>query len=305
MAQASIKQIDSPALENKMQSRSFWGDAITYMRRDKLAMLALAILLLLTVACFIAPPFVEDWLGVDAERTSIPNRYAPPGTDGYILGADDLGRDQLIRLLYGGRISLAIAYSASFMSIVIGVTLGLVSGYYGGYIDDFIVWIINTLSAIPAIFLLLIAASIWEPSPETLVVILALLGWVQSCRLVRGEVLSLKEREYIIAARALGSPTPRIMIQHMLPNILSVIIVALTINAGTLILIESALSYLGIGVQPPTPSWGNMLTEARTFFTRGVHLVLYPGVLITLTVLCFYLFGDGLRDALDPRMTRK
>lgn len=305
MAEVSLNSGNVASIEPKLKSRSFWGDALAYILRDKLSLLALTILFLLTVACFIGPPIVTRVLKVDPDRTSIPNRYSAPGTNGYILGADDLGRDQLIRLLIGGQISLAIAYSASLMSILIGVTLGLVSGFYGGYIDDFIVWIINTLSAIPAIFLLLIAASIWSPSPTTLVLILALLGWVQSCRLVRAEVLSLKERDYIVAARALGSPTRRIMLQHMLPNVLPVIIISLTINAGTLILIESALSYLGIGVQPPTPSWGNMLTEARTFFNSGKHLIFYPGVLITVTVLCFYLLGDGLRDALDPRTTRK
>jgi len=292
-------------LAEALKSRSFWADAVRYLFRDKLSVLAIVILVVMTAACFIAPPIVENILDVDADQTSVPNRYANPGEDGYILGADELGRDLLIRLLYGGQISLAIAYAASFLSIIIGVSLGLISGFYGGFIDDFIVWIINTLSAIPVIFLLLIAATIWDPSPQTLILILALLGWVQSCRLVRGEVLSLKEREYIIAARALGSGTTRLMLQHMLPNILSVVIIALTINAGTLILIEAALSYLGIGVQPPTPSWGNMLAESRTFFVSGKHLIFFPGVLITVTVLCFYLLGDGLRDALDPRTTRK
>lgn len=291
--------------EQALKSRSFWGDALAYILRDKLTMLAIIILLLMSFACFAGPAIIQDNTDIDPNRTSIPNRYASPGEAGYILGADDLGRDELIRLLIGGRISLLIAYGASLITITIGVTLGLVAGYYGGIMDDAIVWAINTLSAIPAIFLLLIIASRWEPSPEALVVVLALIGWVPSCRLVRAEVFALKERDYIIAARALGSSAIRIMIQHMLPNILSVVIVSLTINAGTLILVESALSYLGIGVQPPTPSWGNMLTESRTFTTLGPHLVFFPGVMITITVLCFYLFGDGLRDALDPRTTRK
>ena len=291
--------------EERLKSRSFWQDAFRYILRDRLTMLAIIILFVMTIACFIGPSVIQSTTDIDPNRTSIPDRFTPPGEDGFILGADELGRDQLIRLLLGGQISLLIAYGASFITIIIGVTLGLFAGYYGGRIDDFIVWIVNTLSAIPAIFLLLIIASLWDPSPRSLALILALIGWVPSCRLVRGEVFTLKEREYIIAARALGSSANRIMLQHMIPNILSVVIVSLTINAGTLILIESALSYLGIGVQPPVPSWGNMLTESRTFFVSGRHLVIWPGAMITITVLCFYLFGDGLRDALDPRTTRK
>lgn len=291
--------------EQAIRSRSFFGDAIAYIFRDKLTILAIIILAIMTFACFAGPAIIQSTTDIDPNRTSIPNRYTAPGQAGYFMGADDLGRDEFIRLLIGGRISLLIAYGASLITITIGVTLGLVAGYYGGIMDDVIVWAINTLSAIPAIFLLLIIASRWEPSPEALVLVLALIGWVPSCRLVRAEVFALKERDYIVAARALGSPAIRIMIQHMLPNILSVVIISLTINAGTLILVESALSYLGIGVQPPTPSWGNMLTESRTFTTLGPHLVFFPGVMITITVLCFYLLGDGLRDALDPRTTRK
>jgi peptide/nickel transport system permease protein len=136
-------------------------------------------------------------------------------------------------------------------------------------------------------------------------VLLSAVGWVPTCRLVRGEVISLRERDYILAARALGAPNRRLMLQHILPNILSTVIVSLTISAGSLILIESGLSFLGLGVQPPTPSWGNMLTDARTYFAKGTYLVIWPGVLIAVTVLFFYILGDGLRDALDPRSARK
>jgi peptide/nickel transport system permease protein len=219
----------------------------------------------------------------------------------HILGTDHLGRDQLIRLLYGGRVSLAIAYSASFMAILIGVALGLVSGFYGGRADDLITWIVTTLSSVPPLFLMLIAAAIWAPSAGLLIVILALLGWIGTCRLVRGEVLSLKEHEYVEAARAVGASNFRLLVVHILPNVLPIVIVTMTIIAGNLILIESGLSFLGVGVQPPTPTWGNMLTDSRSYFNIGTHLVVWPGILIMVTVLCFYLVGDGLRDALDPR----
>lgn len=290
--------------EQATRSRSLWQDALAYLLRDRLTMLAITVLLTLTAVCFVGPPIITSSLNLDPNRTSVRDRYEPPG-EKFILGADQLGRDQLIRLLYGGQISLLVAYTASGIAITIGVSLGLIAGYYGGRLDDLIIWLVNTLNAIPGIFLLLVVASIWRPSPEVLVVVLGAIGWVSACRLVRAEVLSLKQREYVVAARALGAPAPTIIIRHILPNVLSLVITALALNAGTLILIESALSYLGIGVQPPTPSWGNMLADSQTFFVRGTHLVIWPGALITITVLCFYLTGDGLRDALDPRISRR
>ncbi|MBZ0303480.1 MAG: ABC transporter permease [Anaerolineae bacterium] len=287
------------------KSRSLWQDALRHLWRDRLTMIAFGFLLLMTLVCFFGPPVVERALGVDATRTSVPDRFLSPGVEGHPLGTDHLGRDQLVRLLYGGQVSLAIAYSASLMSIFIGVTLGLLAGFYGGRVDDLIVWLVNTLSAIPALFLLLIAAALWQPSVEVLVIVLALLGWVGTSRLVRAEVLALKERDYILAARALGASGGRLMALHILPNVLPIVIVTLTIIAGNLILTESGLSFLGVGVQPPTPSWGNMLTDSRNYFVTGVHLVFWPGLLIMVTVLCFYLVGDGLRDALDPRTSRR
>lgn len=286
------------------RSRSLGQDALAHLLRDRMTMVAIIILVAMTVVCFFGPPLVTNVLSVDPNRTSIPNRYTAPG-EAFILGADQLGRDQLIRLLYGGQISLLVAYTASIISITIGVAMGLLSGYYGGRIDDLVTWLVNTLNAIPGIFLLLVIASLWRPSPEVLVVVLGALGWVDGCRLVRAEVLSLKQLDYVVAAQALGAPSVRIMLRHIFPNVLPLVIITTTLSAGTLILVESALSYLGIGVQPPTPSWGNMLAESRTFFVKGTHLVIWPGAMITLTVLCFYLIGDGLRDALDPRISRR
>lgn len=295
----------------RRRSRSFWQDALRHIRHDRLTLIALGVLLLLTVVCLVGPPIVENVLKVDVNKTHVTERFQPPG-GAHILGTDDLGRDQLIRLLYGGRISLAIAYSASIMSIIVGVTIGISAAYYGGVVDDLVVWFINTLSSVPSIFLLLVISSVWHvseqksPVPElVLTFTLVVFVWIETCRLVRGEVLSLKERDYILAGRALGASNVRLMVLHILPNVLSIVIINLTINAGALILIESGLSYLGLGVQPPTPSWGNMLTQARQFPATGTHLVFWPGLLISVTVLCFYVVGDGLRDALDPRHARK
>ena len=286
-------------------SRSFRRDALAFILRDRLTILAISVLLLLTLVCTLMPVVIERVLELDVNSTSVPNRFKQPGESVYVLGTDQLGRDQFLRLIYGGRVSLTIAYLASVMTVFIGITLGLLAGYYGKQVDDLISWGVNTLSAIPPLFLLLIASAVWEPSTEVLIVVLAALGWVGTSRLVRGEVLSLKERDYVLAARALGASDFRILVSHILPNVFPIVMVTMTIIAGNLILIESGLSYLGVGIQPPTPTWGNMLTDSRSYFNTGVHLVFTPGIMIMVTVLCFYLVGDGLRDALDPRRYQK
>lgn len=278
-------------------------DRITYrLLRDKLTLLTLAVLLIMTIGCLFGPPIVERVFKVDPNRTHVVDRFLPPGP-AHILGTDEYGRDQLIRLLYGGQISLAIAYSASLMSIVIGLTVGLLAGYYGGRVDDVVIWFVNTLSSIPTIFLLLIASALWSPTATTLIVILAALSWLTTCRLVRGQVLALRIRDFVLAAKSVGAKNSWIILNHILPNVMSVVITNLTISAGSLILVESGLSYLGLGVQPPTATWGNMLTDSRQYFANSSYLVFWPGLAITVTVLCFYLVGDGIRDALDPRTT--
>jgi peptide/nickel transport system permease protein len=222
----------------------------------------------------------------------------------YVLGTDDLGRDHLARLLYAGQISLSIAFAAAIISIVIGVTIGIIAGFYGGLIDDVVNLTIATISSLPTLLILLILVALLNPGPEVLVLVLGFLGWFGICRLVRGETLSIRAREYIVSARAIGAPVSRIMFVHVLPNLLSVVIVALALDIGNLILVESALSFLGFGIKPPAASWGNMLSNAQTFFTKGVHLVIFPGLMISITVLCLYIIGDGLRDAFDPTLKR-
>ena len=297
--QSSIAKIADQ--EPKRFSRSFWRDALDFVLRDKLTLFALTVLVIFTLICTVAPPIIENIFELDVNDTNVLNRFKQPGQGGYLLGADQLGRDQFLRLIYGGRVSLTIAYLASVLIVLIGIPLGLLAGYYGRWVDDLISWMINTLSAIPLLFLFLIASALWEPSAEVLVMALAALGWVGTTRLVRGEALSLKERDYALAARALGASDVRILVSHILPNVFSIVMVTMTIIAGNVILFESGLSYLGFGIQPPTPTWGNMLTDSRSYFVTGVHLVVWPGLLIMVTVLCFYLVGDGLRDALDPR----
>lgn len=277
--------------------------ALRRLRRDKLTLVAIFILAVFAILSFTAP-ITTEWLQVSYTRTDASQTFLPVGAEGHLLGTDDLGRDHLARLLYAGQVSLSVGVFAALLSMTIGVTLGIVTGYFGGFVDDIVNWVIATLTSIPSLFLLLIVSAVLlnsSTSPTlTLVVVLGLLGWTSTTRLVRGETLSLREREYIISARAIGASSPRIMFVHILPNLFSIIVVTVAIDIGSLILVEAALSFLGLGIKPPTPSWGNMLTNARTFFDRGPHLVIFPGLLIFLSVLCLYVIGDGLRDAFDP-----
>lgn len=218
------------------------------------------------------------------------------------LGTDQAGRDVLTRGLYGGRVSLRIGLYVAVITIVLGVTFGLISGYYAAtFIDDAVNAIIMTISSIPDLFLLIILARIFQPGPEGLAFLVAILGgWMGLSRVIRGQIFSLREREYILASRATGSSPWRIMFSHVLPNVSSIIIVnAIFILAGA-ILIEAGLSYLGVGIQPPTASWGNMMKGSLGNFTDAPWLVLTPGIFIFFTNLGILLLGDGLRDALDP-----
>jgi len=313
MAQAERIAVLREEAENKdFRRRTHLQRAIHHILHDRLTLLAIGVFAFLTLTSLTAP-IITGVIGVNPETENLNNTYKLPGvsvnpsdpdeTRIHILGTDDKGRDYLARLLYGGRVSLAIAFSAAILSLTIGVSLGIYTGYYGGIVDDFLIWFITTLNSIPQLFLLLIISAILSPSPVVFIAILGLLGWTGTMRLVRGETLALREREYIVAARALGASDIRVMFQHILPNLISIVVVTLAIDIGVLILIESALSYLSFGVPPPTPTWGNMLTDAQQFMSRvppAPHLVIIPGVLISITVLCLYIIGDGLRDALDP-----
>jgi peptide/nickel transport system permease protein len=276
--------------------------ALRRLRRDKLTLIALIVFAYLALLSIFAPIITKDILKVDATTTNGALNMLPIGAPGHILGTDNIGRDHLARLLYAGQVSLGIAFVGASRSISIGLILGLLTGYYGGIIDDVINWVIATLNSIPGLFLLLIISAIYKPGPEALIIVLGLLGWTFTTRLVRGETLSLRERDFITSARSIGASDRRIMLLHILPNLLSVTVINLAITIGNLILLESALSFLGVGIQPPTPTWGNMLSNAQSFFKTGPHLVIFPGLLIVITVLCLYVIGDGLRDAFDPTL---
>lgn len=283
------------------RSESLTIKALRRLRRDRLTLAAMATIILLATLSILAPFISQQILQVDYTRVQPLNNFLPIGSPGHILGTDDLGRDHLARLLYAGQVSLGIGVAAALLSLGIGVSLGIITGFFGGVVDDLVIWLITTLNSIPTLFLLLIISAVLSPGPLSLVLVLGLLGWTGTTRLVRGETLSMREREFIISARALGASDWRIMFVHILPNLISLIAITLAIDIGALILVESALSFLGFGIQPPIPSWGNMLTGAQTFMRRAPHLVVAPGLLILVTVLCMYIIGDGIRDAFDPR----
>lgn len=306
-SQATVAKIS--VQDERATGESLTTLALRRLRRDKLTLVAISVVVILTLLS-VSAPLIERALGVSYTRTNVTQAFLPIGAPGHILGTDDLGRDHLARLLYAGQVSLGIAFTAALLSIGIGLTLGIITGYYGGVVDDLTIWVITTINSIPSLFLLLIVSAVILQNPNlagsplsgpfALVLILGLLGWTGTTRLVRGQTLSIREQEYVISARAVGASPLRIMFVHILPNLFSIVVITLAIDIGVLILVESALSFLGFGVKPPTPSWGNMLSNAQTFFTSGVHLVIIPGVLIVTTVLCLYIIGDGVRDAFDP-----
>lgn len=296
-----IAQLEAEQME-QLKSVTHWQRALRRLRRDHLTLVALAALGLLAGLAILAEPISKNVLGIDPFRENLQKTFAMPD-DVNRLGTDNKGRDHLARLLYGAQISLSIAFAAAVLSLTIGVSLGIITGYYGGVVDDIMIWFITTLGSIPQLFLLLIVSALFTPGPVTLTLILGLLGWTGTLRLVRGETLGLREREFVVAARAMGASDWRLMFQHIMPNLISLVIVTLMIDIGALILVESALSFLGFGVAPPVPTWGNMLSNSQEFFRKAPHLVIMPGVLITITVLCLYIIGDGIRDALDPTVS--
>lgn len=262
----------------------------------------MAILGAVTLSAIAAPlvaphdPYLQDLAG----------RLAPPfwsgGTLSHPLGTDQLGRDILSRLIWGGRVSLAIGVTAVLLSGLIGVAAGIVSGFYGRVVDEVIMRLAEVRLALPLILLVIAAVVIFGPSLLNLIVILALTGWVPYARIVRSEVLSVREREFVMAARTIGARDARIMRRHILPNTIASAIVIGSLELANVIVLESSLGFLGLGVQPPTPSWGNMLGEGRDYLATTWWLATFPGIAISLTALSINLLGDSLRDALDPRL---
>jgi len=285
--------------------------------RHRLAV-ASGVFLVLLAALALAAPLVEAALGLDATTVDLFNRFAAPGP-AHPLGTDELGRDVLLRLLYGGRVSLFVGLVTAVAAAMLGTVIGILAGYYGGRLDRALMRLTDGVIALPLLpFLIVLAAAdptklglpeAWARSEALslyrIVFIIALFGWTTVARLVRGATLAVRAREFVLAAEAMGARPSRIMLRHILPNVMSPILVAATLSAGGIILLESVLSFLGLGVQPPLPSWGNMLSNAQELISTAPHLAVWPGLMIFVTVIAFNFLGDGLQDALDPRAIRR
>lgn len=241
-------------------------------------------------------------------RGDLKARLAPPtwtslfSPGAHPLGTDQLGRDILSRIIHGSQITLAVAASAVVLGGIVGVFLGIVAGYRGGMVDRILMRLVDIQLAIPLMLLALLVVAALGPSLSNLIVVLAVTSWIRYARIIRGQVLSLREREFVLAARAISAPTSRIMLRHILPNVLTPALVVATLELARIIIMDAALSFLGLGVQPPTASWGRMLAEGRTYISSAWWIVTFPGLAILLTVLSVNLVGDWLRDYFDPRL---
>ena len=252
------------------------------------------------MVAILAPVLIPRELAIDPSPLKILQR--PSMT--HWLGTDEVGRDIFARLIYASRISLSIGFLAVAVAIVVGTTLGALSGYFGGWIDTVLMRVTDAILSIPALFFLIVLSVTLGPSVRTMIIVIGLLSWMELARIIRANVLSLKRREFVEAAQTIGARSPQIIRRHILPNTLAPIVVAATLGVGNALLTEASVSYLGLGVQPPEPSWGNMLYNAQSYFFNAPWITLYPGFMILITVLCINFIGDGLRDALDPRMKR-
>jgi peptide/nickel transport system permease protein len=267
--------------------------------KNKLMLSGGGLVLTLLIVSLLAP-----WLApYDPGQIDLTNVLASPSIN-HLFGTDQLGRDVLSRMIWGARISLKVGFVATGLAIIIGALLGAVSGYYGGWIDSIIMRFVDIMLCFPTFFLILAVIAFLEPSIWNIMIIIGLTGWMGVTRLVRADFISLKERDFVQAARAIGASDMRIIFLHILPNSMASILVAATLGIAGAILTESALSFLGIGVQPPTPSWGNILTAGKDNIDIAWWLSLYPGLVILITVVGYNLLGEGIRDLLDPRLKK-
>ncbi len=279
--------------------QSYWQIAWRRFLKHRLAMIGGTTALALTLMAVLAP-----WIAPHAfDRINLDARWVAPQVPANMFGTDELGRDVLTRIMFAGRISLVVGYVTAVSISIVGALVGAVAGFYGGMIDSVLMRLVDIVISVPVLPLLLImAALIPGGGVGRIVLIFVVFGWTTVARLVRGQILSLKSQEFVEAGRAMGASEARIILRHLIPNALAPVIVAATLTVGNAILLESALSYLGLGIQPPTPSWGNMLQRAQEYLLKASWLAVFPGLFIFMTVLSFNFLGDGLRDALDPRL---
>ncbi|HHW01604.1 MAG TPA: ABC transporter permease [Thermoanaerobacterales bacterium] len=302
-AKTEIKNIAPGRAKRKIEGRSLWMDAWLRLRKNKSAMFGMTLVIIICLAAIFAP-YITRYDPYDQLiwKEGASAKLAPPSA-AHWFGTDVYGRDIYTRVVYGARISLQIGFAATGISVIIGVILGSLAGYYGGFIDDIISWLTNVIFAFPFLLFVLALVAYLPPSLPLMYMSIGIISWASFARVARGQVIQVKGMEYVEAATAVGGGDGRIIFKHILPNILAPIIVQATLEVGSIIMLESSLSFLGFGVQPPKPAWGYMINEGRQFFLSGQWWwSVFPGIAIMALVLGFNLFGDGLRDALDPRL---
>ena len=286
-------------------AQSYWSQSWERLRGNRLGVAAAGVLLLMSAVALLAPLLSVLVTHHAYYEQDLQNNFAPPGFPGHVLGTDEIGRDTLTRLFWGAQVSLGVGFLTVALSLALGTAVGLVAGYYGGAIDDLLMRLVDVILAIPRLFLFILVGILFfrQTSLVSVSLVIASVGWGGTARLVRGEVLSIRHRDFMLATRSIGAGDARLILRHLLPNALPVLIVAASLGVGGVILAEAALDFLGFGIHPPTPSWGNMLSNAQQYFVHSPWLVFLPGACIFVTVLASNLFGNAVRDAFDPRLS--
>ena len=295
-ASASAAAAGSPPAERRVQAARR-RSAIARLLRSPLAAGAIAALVLVHLLAFVGPTV---WT-TSPEATSALDSLALPGP-AHPLGTDELGRDELSRLLHGGQVTLLVGAATMLTAVVLGILVGAVAGFYRGWADTLLMRLTDAMLAVPAFFLILAAVTVLGSSPATLIAVIGGTSWMQVARVIYGETLRFKSLDYVLAAEATGAGRAYVLLRHVLPQTIPSVVVSASLGVGFAVLTESAVSYLGLGIQPPTPSWGNMLQNAQQYVFTAPTLAVYPGLAITLVVLAYNFLGDGLRDVLDPRL---
>jgi ABC-type dipeptide/oligopeptide/nickel transport system permease subunit len=304
----AIEMVDVIDEPRAIEGRSPFVLALRRLRRDKVAMISLAVIVLIVLMAIFAPVFSaitghppnEQYRDIGLTPDGLPR--GPNGT--FWLGTDDLGRDVLVRIAYGARVSLLVGVIATAITVVIGVVLGLAAGFLGGITDTVLARLIDVVLSVPFLLVAIALVSVTGPSLTVTVLVIGCFSWASVARIVRGQVLSLREREFVEAARSLGAGDTRIMFVDILPNVLAPVIVYTTLLVPVVIVTQATLSFLGLGLPPPTADWGGMISSSQNYYTTAWWFILFPGLALLITTLAFNLFGDGVRDAFDPRADR-
>ncbi|MFF1817965.1 ABC transporter permease [Kribbella sp. NPDC058245] len=305
---AALELVDVLDEPKTIEGRSPLVLALRRLRRDKVAMISLAVIILIVLMAVFAPVFAaitghgpnDQYRDIGLSPEGLPR--APNGT--FWLGTDDLGRDILVRIAYGARVSLLVGVAATAITVVVGVVLGLAAGFLGGITDTILTRLIDVVLSVPFLLVAIALVSITGPSLSVTVLVIGFFSWASVARIVRGQVLSLREREFVEAARSLGASDGRIMFVDVLPNVLAPVIVYTTLLVPVVIVTQATLSFLGLGLPPPTADWGGMINSSQNYYTTAWWFILFPGLALLITTLAFNLFGDGVRDAFDPRADR-